>query len=118
MLVRRKGATYVVELRDGPRVGLHKPAVNVLFKSVAACAGKNAIGVMLTGMGRDGAEGMKEMHDAGAWNIAQDEASCVVFGMPKEAIALGAVDQVLPLPQIAASVCSQVSAHQKKVGMG
>ncbi|HAT09952.1 MAG TPA: chemotaxis response regulator protein-glutamate methylesterase [Planctomycetes bacterium] len=118
MLVRRKGATYVVELRDGPRVGLHKPAVNVLFKSVATCAGKNAIGVMLTGMGRDGAEGMKEMHDAGAWNIAQDEASCVVFGMPKEAIALGAVDQVLPLPQIAASVCSQVSAHQKKVGMG
>jgi two-component system chemotaxis response regulator CheB len=118
MLVRRKGATYVVELRDGPRVGLHKPAVNVLFKSVAQCAGKNAIGVILTGMGRDGADGMKEMHDAGAHCIAQDEATCVVFGMPKEAIALGAIDAVLPLPQIAASVCAQAAAHNRRVGMG
>lgn len=116
MLVRRRGGTYVVELRDGPRVGMHKPAVNVLFKSVASCAGKNAIGVILTGMGRDGADGMKEMKDAGAWNIAQDEASSVVFGMPKEAIALGAVDQVLPLPQIAASICAQAAAHQRRVG--
>lgn len=115
LLVRRKGGTYVAELRDGPRVGLHKPAVNVLFKSVAACAGGNAIGVILTGMGRDGADGMKEMHDAKARTIAQDEATCVVFGMPKEAIALGAVDHVVPLPRIAAEICAQAGAHQRRI---
>ncbi|MBN8524343.1 MAG: chemotaxis response regulator protein-glutamate methylesterase [Planctomycetes bacterium] len=118
LLVRRKGGTYVAELRDGPRVGLHKPAVNVLFKSVAACAGANAIGVILTGMGRDGADGMKEMHDAKARTIAQDEASCVVFGMPKEAIAIGAVDQVLPLPRIAAEICNLAAAHDKRIAGG
>jgi two-component system chemotaxis response regulator CheB len=118
LLVRRKGGTYVAELRDGPRVGLHKPAVNVLFKSVAACAGKNAIGVILTGMGRDGADGLLEMHQAGAKTIAQDEATCVVFGMPKEAIALGAADQTLPLPRIAAAICAQAAAHLRRVGGG
>jgi two-component system, chemotaxis family, protein-glutamate methylesterase/glutaminase len=118
LLVRRKGGTYVAELRDGPRVGLHKPAVNVLFKSVASCAGANAIGVILTGMGRDGADGMKEMHDAKARTIAQDEASCVVFGMPKEAIAIGAVDHILPLQRIAAEICAQATAHQQRIAGG
>lgn len=118
LLVRRKGGTYVAELRDGPRVGLHKPAVNVLFKSVAACAGANAIGVILTGMGRDGADGMKEMHDAKARTIAQDEATCVVFGMPKEAIAIGAVDQVVPLPRIAAEICRLSADHSKRIAGG
>jgi len=116
MMIRRKGGTYVVELRDGPRVGLHKPAVNVLFKSVASCAGKNAIGVILTGMGRDGAEGMKDMHDAGARTIAQDEATCVVFGMPKEAIALGSVDRVLPISAIAEAIVVEANAHIQRVG--
>lgn len=85
-------------------MGLHKPAVDVLFRSVAKIAGRNVIGVMLTGMGRDGAEAMKVMHDHGAATIAQDEASCVVFGMPKEAIAAGAVDDILPLERIAARI--------------
>lgn len=101
MLLRRSGANYFVETRDGPLVGRHKPAVNVLFKSVATCAGRNAVGVILTGMGRDGADGMKLMKEQGATNIAQDEASCVVFGMPKEAIAAGGVDHVVPLASIA-----------------
>jgi two-component system chemotaxis response regulator CheB len=104
MLLERSGAVYRVRLNDGPRIGLHKPAVNVLFKSVATYAGANAVGVILTGMGRDGADGMKLMHDAGAATIAQDEASSVVFGMPKEAIALGAADRVLPLDRIAAGI--------------
>ena len=101
MLLRRSGARYYVEVKNGPLVSRHRPSVDVLFKSTAQTAGKNAVGVILTGMGRDGAEGMKMMHDAGAKTIAQDEASCVVFGMPKEAIALGGVDFVLPLDQIA-----------------
>ncbi|HPU98018.1 MAG TPA: chemotaxis response regulator protein-glutamate methylesterase [Candidatus Hydrogenedentes bacterium] len=101
MLLRRSGARYYVEVKSGPLVSRHRPSVDVLFKSTAQTAGRNAVGVILTGMGRDGAEGMKMMHDAGAKTIAQDEASCVVFGMPKEAIALGGVDFVLPLNQIA-----------------
>lgn len=101
MLLRRSGARYYVEVKSGPLVSRHRPSVDVLFKSTAQTAGKNAVGVILTGMGRDGAEGMKMMHDAGAKTIAQDEASCVVFGMPKEAIALGGADFVLPLDQIA-----------------
>jgi two-component system chemotaxis response regulator CheB len=104
MLLRRSGAAYLVETRDGPLVGRHRPAVNVLFKSVAQCAGKNAVGVILTGMGRDGADGMLLMKQQGAINVAQDEASCVVFGMPKEAIALGAVDHIVPLDQIAGHI--------------
>lgn len=100
MLLRRSGARYYVEVKSGPLVSRHRPSVDVLFKSTAQTAGRNAVGVILTGMGRDGAEGMKLMHDTGAKTIAQDEASCVVFGMPKEAIALGGVDFVLPLDQI------------------
>jgi two-component system, chemotaxis family, protein-glutamate methylesterase/glutaminase len=102
MALARSGANYVIELSDGPAVNRHKPSVEVLFKSAAKLAGTNAIGVMLTGMGRDGATAMREMRDAGSFNIAQDEASCVVFGMPKEAIAAGAVDETLPLSRIAA----------------
>jgi len=86
---------------DGPPVSLHRPSVNVLFRSAAQAAGPNAVGVIMTGMGDDGADGMAEMHAAGARCIAQDEATSVVFGMPKEAIARGGVDEVLPLPRIA-----------------
>ncbi len=100
MVLRRSGARYYVEVKDGPLVGRHRPSVNVLFKSVAQYAGGNAIGVMLTGMGADGAKGMKMMKDAGATNIAQDEATCVVYGMPKEAVAHGGVDHVVALDRI------------------
>lgn len=98
----RSGANYVLALDDGPPVNRHRPSVDVLFRSVAQHAGRNALGVMLTGMGKDGATAMLEMKRAGSHNIAQDEASCVVFGMPKEAIACGAVDEVLPVTGIAA----------------
>lgn len=100
MLLKRSGAQYVVEVVDGPLVNRHKPSVDVLFRSVAKFAGANALGIIMTGMGDDGARGMKEMHDAGAKTIAQDEATCVVFGMPKEAIKLGAVDTVTSLERI------------------
>lgn len=101
MLVKRSGAKYYVEVIDGPLVNRHRPAVDVLFRSTAQYAGSNAIGIIMTGMGDDGAKGMLEMKEAGAFTIAQDEKSCVVFGMPKEAIKLNAVDKVLPLDQIA-----------------
>jgi two-component system, chemotaxis family, protein-glutamate methylesterase/glutaminase len=101
MLLRRSGARYYVEVKDGPMVHHQRPAVDVLFKSAAQYAGANSIGVILTGMGADGAAGMLEMKKAGAKTIAQDENSCVVFGMPKEAIKLGGADRVLPLDQIA-----------------
>jgi two-component system chemotaxis response regulator CheB len=101
MQLQRSGAQYVVSVRDGPLVNRHKPSVDVLFKSVAACAGANALGAILTGMGEDGARGLKDMRDAGAQTVAQDEASCVVFGMSREAIRLGAASQVLPLGAIA-----------------
>jgi len=100
MLVRRSGAYYYVEVKDGPLVNRHRPSVDVLFRSVAQCAGKNALGVIMTGMGDDGARGLKEMRDAGAKTVAQDEATCVVFGMPKEAIKIGAAASVLPLSTI------------------
>jgi two-component system chemotaxis response regulator CheB len=102
--VRRTGAHYVVEVTDGPPVSLHRPSVNVLFRSAAQSAGPNAVGVILTGMGDDGAEGMAELRAAGAHCIAQDEATSVVFGMPREAIERGAVHEVLPLERIAAAV--------------
>jgi two-component system chemotaxis response regulator CheB len=105
MLLKRSGARYYVHVKTGPLVSRHRPSVDVLFKSVAMYAGKNAIGVILTGMGKDGTEGMKEMKDNGAMNIAQDEKSCVVFGMPKEAIANGAVDYVMPLNLIPTKIC-------------
>ena len=104
LLLKRNGAQYHVEVVDGPLVNRHKPSVDVLFRSVARFAGANATGVIMTGMGDDGARGLKEMNDAGAATIAQDEASCVVFGMPKEAIKRGAVDRVMPLDQIASAL--------------
>ena len=100
MLLKRNGAQYHVEVMDGPLVNRHKPSVDVLFRSVAKFAGRNGVGLILTGMGDDGARGLKEMHEAGAPTVAQDEKSCVVFGMPKEAIAMGAADKVLPLSQV------------------
>lgn len=101
MRVERSGANYVIALDDSDPVNRHKPSVEVMFRSVTKNVGPNAIGVMLTGMGKDGAMAMLEMKQAGAFNIAQDESSCVVFGMPREAIAVGAVDEVLPLSRIA-----------------
>ncbi|MDP2828390.1 MAG: chemotaxis response regulator protein-glutamate methylesterase [Sulfuricellaceae bacterium] len=109
LLLKRSGANYVCELNQGPPVNRHRPSVDVLFRSAANCAGQNAIGVILTGMGKDGAAGMLEMKQAGAYNFAQDEASCVVFGMPKEAIAVGGVDEVLPLKEIAGKVMKQLA---------
>ena len=104
LLLKRSGARYYVEVKDGPLVSRHRPSVDVLFRSAARYAGKNAIAVIMTGMGDDGAKGMKELKDAGAVTLAQDEESCVVFGMPKEAIRLGGVDQVLALEQMPAEV--------------
>lgn len=101
LLLRRSGARYYAQVKDGPLVGRHRPAVDVLFRSAARYAGRNAVGVILTGMGCDGARGMLEMHQAGATTIAQDEATCVVYGMPKEAVKLGGVDLSLPLGEIA-----------------
>jgi two-component system chemotaxis response regulator CheB len=100
MLLKRSGARYLVEVKDGPRVNRHRPSVDVMFRSVARTAGRNAIGVILTGMGGDGAQGLLAMKEAGARTIAQDEATCVVFGMPKVAIDAGAVDSVLPIERI------------------
>jgi len=112
MRVRRNGANYMVQIDDGPPVNRHKPSVDVLFRSVAEQVGKNAIGVMLTGMGRDGADAMRVMRDAGAWNLAQDEASCVVYGMPREAVAAGAVEEIVPLNKIA----EHILAHLREAG--
>jgi two-component system, chemotaxis family, protein-glutamate methylesterase/glutaminase len=100
MLLKRSGARYYVEIKEGPLVSRHRPSVDVLFRSAARYAGKNAIGVILTGMGDDGAKGMLEMKEQGAFNIAQDEATSIVFGMPNEAIKLDAVDKILPLEKI------------------
>ena len=104
LLLKRQGARYYVETKEGPLVCRHKPSVDVLFRSAARYSGPNTVGVIMTGMGDDGARGMLEMKEAGAYNIAQDEASCVVFGMPNEAIKRGGVDQVLSLEKIAAEV--------------
>jgi two-component system chemotaxis response regulator CheB len=104
MLVKRSGAQYYVEVKDGPLVSRHRPSVDVLFRSAAVHAGPNALGVIMTGMGDDGARGLKEMLDAGARTWAQDEESCVVFGMPKEAIKLGGVEQIVALDGIPAVI--------------
>ena len=101
MRLRKASGQYFVEVFDGPPVNRHKPSVDVLFQSASECAGRDALALILTGMGNDGARGMKLMHDLGACCVAQDEASCVVFGMPMEAIKLGAADEVLPLQQMA-----------------
>jgi two-component system chemotaxis response regulator CheB len=104
LLLKRSGARYFVEVKDGPLVCRHRPSVDVLFRSAARYAGRNAVGVLLTGMGDDGARGMLEMKQMGAHTIAQNEASCVVFGMPKEAIKLGGVEKVMPLDTIAGGI--------------
>ena len=106
MALKRNGAIYAVEVFDGEPVNRHRPSVDVLFRSVARTAGAHALGIIMTGMGNDGAHALKEMHDAGATTIAQDKASSIVFGMPMEAIKLGAVDYTLPLNQIAAAIVS------------
>ena len=106
--ISRSGANYVAVVDDGPAVNRHKPSVEVLFKSGAALVGRNAYGIMLTGMGNDGAAAMREMKDAGSYNYVQDEASCIVFGMPREAIAHGAADEVLPLTQIAPALIAKL----------
>jgi len=103
-LLKRSGARYFVEVKDGPLVSRHRPSVDVLFRSAARYAGKNCIGVIMTGMGDDGARGMEEMKGSGAFTIAQDEASCIVFGMPQEAIKRGGVDKVVPLSRIADTI--------------
>ena len=100
MVLTRTGGTYMVKIKGGPRVHYQRPSVDVLFQSVAKNAARNAVGVMLTGMGADGAKGMLAMKESGAHTMAQDEASCVVYGMPKEAVKIGAVDEVLALPKI------------------
>jgi two-component system chemotaxis response regulator CheB len=105
-LLKRSGARYYVEVKDGPLVCRHRPSVDVLFRSAARYAGANVVGVIMTGMGDDGARGMREMKDAGAYNIAQDEATSVVFGMPNEAIKRQGVDKIVPLPAIADSILS------------
>jgi two-component system chemotaxis response regulator CheB len=109
MLLRRSGAQYRTEIKDGPLVSRHRPSVDVLFRSVANAAGANALGVIMTGMGDDGAHGLKEMHDAGAHTLAQNEQSCVVYGMPKEAVKLGAVDQEVALDEIAGLIMDVAS---------
>jgi len=104
LAVKLSGAQYQVEILDGPPVNRHKPSVDVMFRSVAKYAGKNALGIIMTGMGDDGARGLKEMFDVGARTVAQDEQSCVVFGMPKEAIKLGAAEKIVPLTSIASII--------------
>jgi two-component system chemotaxis response regulator CheB len=110
MEVLRSGADYRVRVFSGEPVNRHRPSVDVLFHSCARYLGSNAVGVILTGMGGDGARGLLEMREAGARTIAQDEASCVVFGMPKEAIALGAAQEILPLSRIPAGALRMASA--------
>jgi two-component system chemotaxis response regulator CheB len=113
LLVKRAATHYFVEVVDGPLVSRHRPSVDVLFRSLAKCAGRNAMGVIMTGMGDDGAKGIKEMKECGASTIAQDEESCIVFGMPKEAIRLGAIDKVAGLNEIPALIeRSDGSANQ------
>ncbi|MDW8468003.1 MAG: chemotaxis response regulator protein-glutamate methylesterase [Burkholderiales bacterium] len=110
LLVARSGANYVTRLSEEPPVNRHRPSVEVLFRSAAQCVGANAVAIMLTGMGKDGAAAMLEMKRAGAFTLAQNEATCVVFGMPKEAIAIGAVDEVLPLEAIGRRVIEWLRA--------
>jgi len=111
LMLVRDGARYVCRLNDGPPVNRHRPSVDVLFRSVAAHAGLNAVGVILTGMGDDGAQGLKEMREAGAPTIAQDEQTSVVWGMPGQAVKLGGVDKILPLEAIPAQIMRLVEEH-------
>jgi len=109
MMLKRSGAKYYVEIADGPLVSRHKPSVDVLFRSVAKSAGKNALGIIMTGMGDDGAKGIKEMRSVGALTQAQDEASCVVYGMPKEAVKIDAIDEMIGLDDIPKSIAEFAS---------
>ena len=113
MLLQKADGVTRVSVRTGPRVHYQRPAVDVLFRSIAAICPSNVVGVLLTGMGSDGAEGLLEMRKAGAWTIAQDEASSVVFGMPKVAIDLGAAQQILALPQVAAGALSALLRNHR-----
>ena len=115
LLLARSGANYIAHLSDDPPVNRHRPSVDVLFRSAAQHAGKNAVGVILTGMGRDGAAGLLEMKKAGAYTLAQDEASCIVFGMPREAIALGAADEIASLPEMSRRVMGRLSSMGERV---
>jgi two-component system chemotaxis response regulator CheB len=108
--IERSGANYVCVVQAGEPVNRHMPSVEVLFKSAARCVGRNAYGIMLTGMGNDGAKAMKEMRDAGSYNYVQDEATCVVFGMPREAILHGAADEVLPLTAITPALLARLAS--------
>lgn len=116
MLLKRSGARYFVEIKDGPLVSRHKPSVDVLFRSTARYAGKNSLGIILTGMGDDGATGLLEMKEAGAHTVAQDEFSSVVYGMPKVAFEKGAADTVLHLDEVANYIIKYHEQHSKKVG--
>lgn len=109
LLLKRKGDYYVTELSQAPPVNRHRPSVEVLFRSAAQQAGRNVVGVMLTGMGKDGAVAMLEMHQAGAYNFAQDQESSVVFGMPREAIAIGAVDEIVSIKAMAQRVLAYLN---------
>lgn len=115
LLLARSGANYIAHLSDEPPVNRHRPSVDVLFRSAAQHAGKNALGVILTGMGRDGAAGLLEMEKAGAYTFAQDEASCVVFGMPREAIAMGGVDDVAPLSDMSRRIMARLASMGDRV---
>ncbi|MFX1804807.1 chemotaxis response regulator protein-glutamate methylesterase [Paraburkholderia sp. A1RO-5] len=115
LLLARSGANYIAHLSDAPPVNRHRPSVDVLFRSAALHAGKNAIGVILTGMGRDGAAGLLEMRQAGAFTLAQDEASCIVFGMPREAIAMGAADEIAPLAEMSRRVMLRLASMGERV---
>ena len=115
LLLARSGANYIAHLSDDPPVNRHRPSVDVLFRSAAQHAGKNAVGVILTGMGRDGAAGLLDMRNAGAYTLAQDEASCIVFGMPREAIALGAADEVAPLSEMSRRVMARLGDRVGRV---
>jgi two-component system chemotaxis response regulator CheB len=112
--VEKSGANYICVVEDGELVNRHRPSVEVLFLSAAKVAGRNAFGIMLTGMGSDGARAMKEMKDAGSYNYAQDEASCIVFGMPREAILCGAADEILPLTEIAPALLQRLKGDAER----
>ena len=114
MLLKRSGAQYYVDVIAGPLVNRHIPSVDVLFRSVAKTAGKNALGIIMTGMGDDGAAGLLEMRQANAYTIAQDEATCVVFGMPQAAIKLEAAEQIVPLPRIPQAILKMLSQPVRK----
>jgi two-component system chemotaxis response regulator CheB len=113
MLLQQSGARYSVRIKTGPAVNHHRPSVDVLFQSIARCAGNSAVGVLLTGMGADGAKGLLAMHEKGAYTLAQDEQTCVVFGMPREAIKLGAVDNVVPIQHIPRAIVSFLHTQEK-----